>query len=177
MYPGTPGVEEIRIDSSPTAIAVAEVGGLITVTANTTIYNHTSYYDQTVPPGAGPATVIDRGSFQGIEIHGESGNDIDAIIATQTPVTIFSGAQDNITVGDAIRGGVAVVGSAGGTSLTVSDYGDAAAHAVSLDGGSITGMTPAAVTYAPSQVSSLTPQLGGGRRGLLAGAVVWESLG
>jgi hypothetical protein len=106
MYPGSPGVEEIRIDSRPTTIAVAEVGGLITVTANTTVYNHTTYYDQTVPPGPAPATVIDRGLLQRIEIHGESGNNTCAIIATQTPVTIFSGAHDNITVGDAIRGGV-----------------------------------------------------------------------
>jgi hypothetical protein len=166
---GPPGqqytVEEIRIDSTPTAIAVSQINGEITVTANTDIYN--TLWDGTfiVHPGDGPAS-IDGDSvlnqIQRIEIHGESGNNTYAIIATEKPVTIFSGPKDNITVGDAIWGGVAVVGSSGGTSLTVSDYGDAAAHTVSLDGGSITGLTPAAITYAPSQVSALTVQLGSG---------------
>jgi hypothetical protein len=168
---GTPGaqgsydIEVIHIDSTPTRIAVAQINGEITVTANTVIYNYLWDGLQIVQPGSGPAS-IDGDSvineIQRIEIHGESGNNTYAIIATEKPVTIFSGPSDNITVGDAIWGSVAVVGNAGGTALTVSDYGDAASHTVTVDGGSITGLTPAAITYAPSQVSALTVQLGSG---------------
>jgi hypothetical protein len=176
MYPvrmGPPGqqsvVEEIRVDSAPTAIAFAQVGGTIMVSANTDIVDSDWTNTRVFRPGDGPATIdASLAGIQRVEIHEEWGNNIVAIIATLDPVTIFSGARDRITVGDGtgnvlgIGGTVDVVGSAGGTSLTVNDQGDAAPHTVNLDGGSITGLAPAAITYAPSQVSSLTVQLGGG---------------
>jgi hypothetical protein len=90
-----------------------------------------------------------------------------ASVSTTVTSTIVTGITDTVNVGNAgssqgILGSLSIQNPAGFTNLTLDDSADGTARTVSLATGFITGLTPGAITYVPTDLASLTINGGSG---------------
>jgi acrosin len=120
----------------------------------------------TVDGGTGGNTFTISGTPAPTTLNTGTGNDIVTVQATsQTLAVNGQNGSDTVTIGNAhsvqgINGAVTVTNAAGATALTVDDSADGTARTATLGASSLTGLAPAAITYA--NLSGLTVDGGSG---------------
>jgi hypothetical protein len=97
-----------------------------------------------------------------LNVHCGTGNDRAFVQSTVAPLTLNGGGGfDSVTIGNsgsvqAINAPVTLLDPNGAMRLTVDDSADASARTVLVASDSITGLAPATISYAGSDLSSLT---------------------
>jgi hypothetical protein len=104
-----------------------------------------------------------QSGIAGVFVDAEGGHNtiyVDNTLAG-TPTSISGGGTDTIILGDSggtvqgIRGPVSVNGPPGSISLIATDFADTMGRDVTLTADSLTGLAPAAITFAPGSLSVL----------------------
>jgi Ca2+-binding RTX toxin-like protein len=114
--------------------------------------------------GLAPAAIhyVSVTGFSSFTVKGGSGGNTFTVAGTPGPLSLNAGKGSNhVTIGNSgllsgIGGAVSVSSPGGTTALTVNDSADTTARQVSLYSGAITGLAAAAISFAQSDLTSLT---------------------
>jgi hypothetical protein len=143
------------LTSPPGAITFSNLGGLV------------------VKSGSGANAFTISGTSAPTTLVTGSGTDTVTVQATSVPLSIEGGGGfDYVTLGNAgtmqgLLGPVSISDSLGHTNLTLDDSADSGTRYPTIDSGSVTGLAPAPVRYAPDSIAGLTIKGGSGNNGWL----------
>lgn len=149
---GTPGADTLTVDASTDAAAATltvSAGG-ISGTAGDSFFGANG---QLLPSGIESITVKTGLGTDTVRVQGTAGG-------TTTDIT-SAGGTDNVTVGLAgdmqgIAGALSIAATGTVVNLTLNDSADATARTATITNAQVTGLAPAAISFAEGKIGSFT---------------------